>query len=400
MSEPPLAGVRVIDLGHALAGPFAATLLGDFGAEVLKIERPVQGDPMRNLGPKKDGHSLWWKAAARNKKSVTLDFTKPRGREILLDLVKASDVLIENFRPGTLERHGLGWNTLHETNRRLVVLQISGFGQTGPHRGRPGFGRTAEAMSGAAYLTGFPEGPPVHVGYSLADTLTGLMGAFGVLLCLLSRGETDDGDCVDVALYEPLFRLIDWQAILYDQLGEVPVRAGNGFPAVLEGVAAGVAQTSNGVWMSYSAATDSVLERLIRVAFGDAALAESRFATSDQRRLRTADVQDAINDWIGAHDDSEVERIFAENNAVIGPVYDIERIWSDVGYRARGNLIKVLDDDLGEVTMHGVVPHVVGNPGGVRSTGPELGKQTEEVLGEILSLDSDELAELRREGVI
>ena len=263
MPEPVLSGLRVIDLGHALAGPFAATLLADHGADVLKIEHPERGDPMRRLGPRKDGVPVWWKAAGRSKRSVALDFSTPRGREILLELVEHSDVLVENFRPGTLERRGLGWDDLHRVNPRLVMLRISGFGQHGPHASRPGFGRTAEAMSGAAQLTGFPDGPPIHVGYSLADTLTGLMGAFGIMLALHGRERSGEGDCIDLALYEPLFRLIDWQAIVYDQLGIAGMRAGNAFPAVLEGVAAGVAQTTDGIWLSYSAATDSVLERLV-----------------------------------------------------------------------------------------------------------------------------------------
>ncbi len=288
---------------------------------------------MRQLGPRKAGQPLWWKAAARNKKSVTLDIESPDGRALLLDLVKISDVLVENFRPGVLERHGLGPDVLQGRNPRLVIVRISGFGQVGPGHSRPGFGRIAEAMSGASQLTGDPDGPPGHVGYSLADMLSGLMGAFGALLCLMNRHETGEGDQVDIALYESLFRLIDWQTTVYDQLGVVPTRGGSNFPAVLTGVAAGVAQSSNGVWMSYSAATDSVLQRMVRLAFGEHALADPRFSTADSRAQHVADIQDGVEKWIAARSDAEVERGFAECGGVVGRVYDMAKIWTDPSYR-------------------------------------------------------------------
>jgi crotonobetainyl-CoA:carnitine CoA-transferase CaiB-like acyl-CoA transferase len=399
-SAPALEGVRVLDMGHALAAPFAATMLGDFGADVIKIERPGQGDPMRRLGLRKGDIPLWWKAAGRNKRSLTLDFTKPRGREILLELVERSDVLVENFRPGTLERHQLGWDVIHERNPRLVLLRVSGFGQTGPHRMRPGFGRTAEAMSGAAQLTGFPDGPPVHVGYSLADTLSGLMGSWGVLLALLGRDQTGEGDCVDIALYEPLFRLIDWQVTVYDQLGIVPERAGNAFPAALEGVAAGVACSSDGVWLSYSAATDSVLERLIRLMFGEESANDPRFADVAARRKSTADVQAAVAEWISNRTAAEVQEEFAKNHAVIGPVYDMARIASDPAFEERGNIVRVPDEDCGEIAMHGVVPRMMSRAGAVRWAGRPLSADTEEILTELGGVDPQEIPGLRQEGVI
>jgi formyl-CoA transferase len=400
MNAGILDGIRVLDLGHALAGPYAATMLGDFGAEVIKVERPGRGDAMRQLGPRKDGKPLWWKAAARNKRSITLDFTQAEGREILLDLVRVSDVLVENFRPGTLERHDLGWERLHELNPRLVMLRISGFGQEGPEAHRPGFGRIAEAMSGAAQLTGEPDGPPIHVGYSLADTLTGLTGAYGVLLCLLGRERGGEGMCIDLALYESLFRLIDWQVIVHDQLGIVPERAGNAFPGVLAGVAAGAARSADGVWVSYSAATDSVLERMVRLAFGEAGLEDPRFADAESRRLHVAELREQVEAWIGERSFEEVESAFAAAHAVAGPVFDMERISRDPQVRFRENVIAVEDSDFGEVRMHGVVPRVVEAPGEVRSVGPELGEHTAEVLGEVLGIEGERVEELRRAGVV
>lgn len=395
-----LDGLRVIDLGHALAGPFAATMLADHGADVLKIEHPERGDPMRKLGPRKGDIPVWWKAAGRNKRSVTLDFTAPRGKEILLRLVEQSDVLVENFRPGTLERHGLGWDDLRQVNPRLVMLRISGFGQYGPYASRPGFGRTAEAMSGAAALTGYPDGPPIHVGYSLADTLTGLMGAFGILLALYRRDRTDEGECIDLALYEPLFRLIDWQAVVYDQLGIAGTRAGNAFPVVLEGVAAGVAQTTDGVWLSYSAATDSVLERVVQLMVAERRLLEGRYATLEERRRGANEIQGVVSAWIATRTAEEVERLFGESHAVIGRVYGIEQIWDDPGFRARGNLVTVEDAEAGPVTMHGVFPQLASHPGAVRWAGPPLGKHTDEVLVELADVRPEELDVLRRKGVI
>jgi crotonobetainyl-CoA:carnitine CoA-transferase CaiB-like acyl-CoA transferase len=400
LGDQVLAGIRVVDLGHALAGPFAATMLGDFGAEVIKIEPPGTGDPMRRLGPRKKGVPLWWKAAGRNKKSVTLDFRNKAGRDILLAIVRSSDVLVENFRPGTLEKYGLGWDELSRENARLVMLRISGFGQSGPTARRPGFGRIAEAMSGAAQLTGDPNGPPVHVGYSLADTLSGLMGAYGILLALLGRQRTGAGECIDLALYEPLFRLIDWQVIAYEQLGILPVRAGNGFPVVLEGVAAGVARTSDGIWMSYSAATDSVLVRLIEMIYEEPVTAMENFATADKRRLRCRDVEAALDEWIAARTAGEVEIEFAKHEAVIGRVYDMDTIWADPTYRARDDIVKVADDDFGTVSMHGVLPKLLGRPGRVRAAGEGLGAHTAEVLREFAGVDEEALAELRRQGVV
>jgi crotonobetainyl-CoA:carnitine CoA-transferase CaiB-like acyl-CoA transferase len=396
----PLGDLRVLDVGHALAGPFAATMLGDFGAEVIKVERPGDGDAMRRLGPRKDGIPLWWKAAARNKESITLDFVKPRGREVLIELIRRSDVLVENFRPGTLERHGLGWERLHELNPRLVMVRISGFGQTGSRRGQPGFGRIAEAMSGSAQLTGEPGGPPMHVGYSLADTATGLTGAFGALVALLARARTGEGACIDLALYESLFRLIDWQAIAYDQLGTVATRAGNAFPAVLEGVAAGVGRSADDVWVSYSAATDSVLERLIGVVAGERALRDPRFADAEARRLHVREVEVAASAWIAKRPFAEVERAFTEAQAVAGRVYDVEAIFADPTYRERGNLVEVDDEDFGTVRMHGVVPRIVGEPDRVHSPGPALGRHTDDVLSRVLELDREQIAALHEEGVV
>lgn len=396
-----LEGLRVIDLGIAIAGPFAATMLGDFGADVIKVERRAAGDPARRLGMQKNGVPIWWKVAGRNKRSITLDFTTERGREALLRLIAKSDVVVENFRPGTLERHQLGWDVLHALNPRLVMLRVSGYGQFGPKSSRPGFGRVAEAMSGAAHLIGEKDGPPMLVGYSLADELAGLFGAFGVLAVLLSRIRTGQGDCIDLALYEPSFRFVDWQVSIYEQLGIVPIRAGNTLPDVLvEGVAGGMARSCDGTWMAYSAATDSVATRLIRLVLGSAALDEPRFATPQQRRVHVADIQKAVNKWVSERSASEVEAEFERSEAVIAPVYDVSDIMQDETYRARGNIVSVPDPDFGQISMPAPTPLVVGAPGAVRWTGPSVGQHTDEVLTELAGYSAEEVRELRKAGVV
>jgi formyl-CoA transferase len=255
-------------------------------------------------------------------------------------------------------------------------------------------------MSGSAQLTGDPNGPPGHVGYSLADTLAGLMGAYGILLALIGRARDGAGECIDLALYEPLFRLIDWQVIVYDQLGMAPVRAGNGFPEALEGVAAGVAKTSDGVWMSYSAATDSVLSRLIEMIYSKPLDSMDEFASAELRRRQCRDIEERLDAWIEARTAAEVEATFAEHDAVVGRVYDMADIWTDPTYRERDNIISVADPDYGAVSMHGVVPKLVTRPGVVQSVGEPLGAHTSQVLRELADLDDDAIADLMKQGVI
>lgn len=401
MTDDPgqvLEGITVLELGHAIAAPFAAGILGDFGANVIKVERPGVGDHMRGLGPRKEEQPLWWKCAARNKSSITLDFTKPAGAEIMRDLIERADVVVENFRPGILERYGFGWEQASEINPELVMVRISGYGQDSSKAKQPGFGRMADSMSGAANLTGEPDGPPTHVGFSLADTLSGLMGAYGAVMALFGRERTGVGECVDIALFEPLMRLIDWQVIVYDQLGIVPDRAGGAFPLPLEGVAAGVTKSRDGKWMSFSSATDTVLSRLVKLVFGEAGLKDPRFVDATARRQNVAPIQEAVSAWIEQRDADEVEREFARADAVVCRIFDMEMIWQDQTIRERQAIIEVDDQDLGPVAMHGVVPKLARRPGKVRHTGPGLGSATERILESIGR--GDQVDELRGAGVI
>lgn len=399
-SVGPLSHLRVLDIGHALAAPFSASLLSDFGAEVIKIERPQVGDSLRGLGPKLNGESLWWKAASRNKYSLTLDFQTPAGRDTLLQLVDESDILIENFIPGTLERHGLGWHDLHGRNERLIMLRISGFGQTGPMAANPGFGRLADAMSGISYLTGDPDGPPLSVGFSLADTVSGVFGAFGIMVALTARERTGQGDCIDLALFESLFRLVDWQVIVHDQLGVVPKRSGNKFPEVLSGVASDTVMSSDGKWLTYSAATDAVLSRLIGLAFGPDALSLDIFSTATSRAENRKAVEPRVRDLIRSETASALLRQFSEHAVPLSPVLSIADISENEQYASREDIISVHDDALGSVKMHGVVPKLLKNAGYVSRTGPALGEHTTELLQRVLGLSLGDIERLHEQKAI
>jgi formyl-CoA transferase len=401
-AEPtgPLSDLRVLDLGHVVAGPFAGTLLGDLGADVIKIEDPRRGDTIRTLSPRLDGVPLWWKVAGRNKRSVALDLRAERGRELLLRLVAHSDVLIENFRPGTLEGWDLGVDRLREAQPDLVVLRISGFGQESAYAERPGYGRIGEAMSGAVNLTGDPEGRPYHVGFSLGDATSGLMGALGVLAALHGRDRGKGGEVVDVALFESLFRMIEWQLPMAEKRGEVIRRQGNRFP--IGYAVAGSWQARDGRWLSISAATERSIQRVLRAVRGEGAPPDPRFADFETRSLpgHMELIDEAIGAWVAANDAETVIEAFADSDVAVGLVYDAEMMLADPFYRERGSVIEVDDAELGTMAMPGVIPKLHAQPGNVRWAGPKLGQHSDEVLGGLLGLGAAELAELREHGVV
>jgi formyl-CoA transferase len=396
----PLSDLRVLDLGHVVAGPFAGTLLGDLGADVIKIEDPKRGDTIRTLSPQHEGVPLWWKVAGRNKRSVALDLRESRGRDILLRLVAISDVLIENFRPGTLERWGLGVDALQEARPDLVVLRISGFGQQSVFAERPGYGRIGEAMSGAVNLTGDPDGRPYHVGFSLGDATTGLMGALGVLAALHGRRRHEGGEVVDIALFESLFRMIEWQLPMAEKRGEVIRRQGNRFP--IGYAVAGSWRAADGRWLSLSAATERSIQRVVRVVLGEDVPPDPRFADFEARSRpgHMELIDEAIGAWVASLPAEAVIEAFADSDVAVGLVYDAEMMLADPFYRERGSVIEVDDPELGTMSMPGVIPKLHAQPGGVRWAGPRLGQHTDEVLGGLLGLDAAELADLRRQGVV
>ncbi len=397
----PLDGLRVIDVATFIAAPYAAAILGEFGAEVLKVEHPVGGDPCRRFGTwtRSPDRSLAWLSEARNKKSVTVDLRSKDGAELFRRLVAESDVVCENFRPGTLEKWGLGWEVLRQVNPRLVMLRVSGYGQDGPYRDRPGFARIAHAVGGLAYLAGMPREAPVTPGSTtLGDYLSGLYGAVGVLMALRHRDRTGEGQHIDAALYESVFRVTDELAPAYAMSGTVRQRQGphNDIACPL-----GHFRTKDDKWIAVACTTDKLFARLTE-AMERPELASTSVYGDHRRRLESRhDVNAVVANWIGALDrETILERCLAVG-APVAPLNDIADIFADRQFHARRNLVAVDDDELGEVViLPSVMPRLSETPGSVRSLGPALGRHTDEVLREVLGLDDARLAELREKRVI
>ena len=398
-AEAPLAGIRVLDLATFIAAPFAATLMAEFGAEVIKIEHPQGGDPFRRFGSMTEtGDSLAWLNDARNKDSVTLNLKHGQGQALLRRLVEGADVLCENFRPGTLERWGLGWEALRAVNPGLVMLRVSGFGQTGPYRDRPGFARTAHAFGGLTYLAGMPGGPPVTPGStSLADYISGLYGAFGVLAALRARERTGEGQFIDIALYESVFRVLDELAPAYAKFGTVRQPEGVG---TSNACPHGQYRCADGEWVAIACTSDKMFARFA-VAMGRPELAAPEAYGQARRRLdgRQA-LERLVEDWIGALPRAEMlERCQAEE-VPCSPVNTIADIFADPHFRARDNLVTLDDPAAGAVTVPGVVPKLSRTPGRITRLGPRLGEHNAEVYRRLLGLDDAALARLKADGVI
>jgi crotonobetainyl-CoA:carnitine CoA-transferase CaiB-like acyl-CoA transferase len=387
-----LDGLRVVDAATLVAGPLLATLLGDHGADVVKVEHP-RGDPLRTLGAQREGVGLWWTIVGRNKRSVTLDLSHARGQELLTALVRDADVLVEGFRPGTLERWGLAPEALREANPGLVVVRVTGFGQTGPLRDLPGFGTLAEAFSGFAHLTGEPDGPPVLPGFALGDGVAALAGAVAVLAALRHRDATGEGQTIDLSLYEPLHWLLGPQSTVYDQTGQVPGRTGNriAFTAPRNAY-----RTADGRWVAVTASSQAVAERIMHVV-GRGELVDEPWYGSPAGRVEHADELDAIvGGWIARRTREEVLRAFAAGNAPCAPILAADDIAADAHYAARGTIARTQHPVLGEVAMPAPIPRLDRTPGTIRSPAPALGEHT----GELLGLGEEELAALRSAGVV
>lgn len=397
----PLAGLRVIDAATIIAAPFCATLLGEFGADVLKVEHPVGGDGLRRFGtPSQRDDTLTWVSESRNKRSVTLDLRHPDGKRLFKELVAGADVLCENFRTGTLEKWGLGWDVLHALNPKLIMLRVTGYGQTGPYKDRPGFARIAHAVGGIAYLAGMPKGTPVTPGSTtLGDYMTGLYGCIGVLLALRYRDQTGEGQYVDAALYESVFRCTDELAPAYSMYGLVRERMGSSHNDLA--CPHGHFATKDGKWVAISCATDKLFARLA-AAMGRPELASSSTYGEQKVRLEHAhSVNEIVRDWCGSLTREEVlERCYATATPA-GPLNNIADIFGDRQVHARRNLVAIDDEPTGEsMIVPAPVPLLSETPGSIRSLGPTLGQHTEEVLRELLGATDDELTRLKAEGVI
>ncbi len=395
----PLEGLRVIDAGTMIAGPLAATQLADFGADVIKIEMPEVGDSMRHWAPIKDGKSLWWKVIGRNKRLVTLKLSTPEGSAVFKRLAAEADVVIENYRPGTFERWGLGYDVLSRVNPGLVFVRVSGFGQTGPYAKRGGYGTVAEAFSGIPSFTGFPDKPPSLPGFPMADSVAATFAAMAIMFAVYERdhGGGGRGQEIDVSLYEPLFRLAESQVIGFDQLGIVKRRQGN---RLAEDSPRNTYATRDGKWIAISASSQKTFEAFAH-AIGMPVLVDDPRYRTNASRCENADALDAtLAAWFARHESAAILRAFEDAGVVAGPVLDIRDIVDDPHYRARGNIVAVPDEDFGEVRMQGAVPRFGRTPGGVAHAGRRLGADNASIYGELLELPADELARLRASGTI
>ncbi|MFE9437709.1 CaiB/BaiF CoA transferase family protein [Streptomyces sp. NPDC006602] len=396
MTQTPLAGLRVLDLATLFAGPLAATMLGDFGAEVIKVEHPAKPDPSRGHGPSKNGVGLWWKLLGRNKRTIMLDLSKPAGRTTLLRLAETADVVIENFRPGTLERWDLGWEELSAANPRLVLTRVTGFGQFGPYAHRPGFGTLAEAMSGFAAITGEPDAPPTLPPFGLADSIAGLATAYAVMTALAARDRTGEGQVVDLALIEPILTALGPQPTWYDQLGYVQERTGN---RSANNAPRNTYRTADGTWVAVSTSAQSIAERVMHLVGRPELIDEPWFATGAERAAHSDVLDEAVGTWIAERTRTEVLAAFEKAEAAIAPIQDVRDVMADPQYQALDTVTTVDDPELGPLRMQNVLFRLSATPGAIRWTGRPHGADTVAVLAE-LGLTPAELEALREEGTV
>ena len=396
----PLEGVRVLDIATFVAAPFASTIMSEFGAEVIKVENPQGGDPWRHYGTKtaRNGDTLAWMTESRNKTSVTLDLRTPEGVDILKQLVKVSDVMCENFRPGTLEKWGLGWDVLNAINPGLVLLRVSGYGQTGPYKQRPGFARIAQAFGGLTHLAGMPDGPPVTPGStSLADYTSGLYGAVGIMMALKSRDQTGEGQVIDMALYESIFRFLDEMVPAYAKDGTVRQREGMGTKLACPH---GHFQTGDDKWVSIACTSDRMFERLAKVMEQPELARPDMYQMTAQRIASRETVDGLVTEFTRSYRQSEVLQRCTDGDVPCGAINSVADIFEDPQFEARENLLRFVDPEAGEIVIPGVIPKLSKTPGRVRHVGPPIGNGIDSIYGDLLGMSASEIAALKVKGVI
>ena len=396
----PLEGVRVLDIATFVAAPFASTIMSEFGAEVIKVENPQGGDPWRHYGTKtaRNGDTLAWMTESRNKTSVTLDLRTPEGVDILKQLVKVSDVMCENFRPGTLEKWGLGWDVLNAINPGLVLLRVSGYGQTGPYKQRPGFARIAQAFGGLTHLAGMPDGPPVTPGStSLADYTSGLYGAVGIMMALKSRDQTGEGQVIDMALYESIFRFLDEMVPAYAKDGTVRQREGMGTKLACPH---GHFQTGDDKWVSIACTSDRMFERLAKVMEQPELARPDMYQMTAQRIASRETVDGLVTEFTRSYRQSEVLQRCTDGDVPCGAINSVADIFEDPQFEARENLLRFVDPEAGEIVIPGVIPKLSKTPGRVKHMGPPIGNGIDSIYGDLLGMSASEIAALKEKGVI
>jgi crotonobetainyl-CoA:carnitine CoA-transferase CaiB-like acyl-CoA transferase len=397
----PLSKIRAIEVGQLLAGPFVGSRLADFGAEVIKVEPPVKGDPMREWGHHRhEGHSLWWPTLARNKKSVTANMRDPRGRDLVRRLATSADALIENFKPGTMEKWELGPDDLHRLNPRLVMVRVSGYGQTGPYADRPGFASVGEAMGGIRHINGFPGEAPPRFGISLGDTLTAMFAFEGLMMALYWRdaGGGGRGQVVDASIVESCFSMLESTLPEYDKCGVVRNPSGTGLPNVAP---SNIYRTADDAWMVIAANIDPMFRRLCQ-AMGQPGLADDpRFVTHVARGNNAAELDGLIGDWTRTLTKQQLGEVLDEHGVVCGPIYTIADIAADEHFKARDMILRREDPRFGDIAVPGVAPKLSETPGDVAWLGADRpGAHNEAIYGELLGVSASELASLEADGVI
>jgi crotonobetainyl-CoA:carnitine CoA-transferase CaiB-like acyl-CoA transferase len=394
-----LEGCRVLDLATFLAGPFAATQLAEFGAEVIKVELPGVGDATRRFGTMTDcGDTLPWLSESRNKKCITLDLRKPDGVALIKRLVEQSDVLIENFQPGTMERWGIGWDVLHAVNPKLIMVRITGFGQTGPYKDRPGFGRIGNAFGGLSFLAGYPDRAPVTPGSAtIPDYMAGIYGAMGTLLALQARQKTGEGQFIDIGLYEPIFRILDELAPAFQHKGYVRQRMG---PGTVNVVPHSHYPTKDGRWIAIACTSDKIFARLAEAMGRPDYADDSSWGTIAARERDRALVDETVGAWTITFDRADLMAVCEAAQVPCGPVYAIDEIFEDPHYAARGNILRMQDPRVGELAVPNLVPRLSATPGRVNWLGMELGAHNDEIYQGLLGLDAAEMRRLKDAAVI
>ncbi len=394
----PLQGLRVVDTATLAAGPVVATAFGEFGADVIKVEQPGSGDPMRTWGERKDDVGLVWKSISRNKRCITLDLRHKDGQELFHRLLDVSDVVIFGNRPSALERWGLDWPSVHRAHPQVVMVHISGYGAGGPKSDRPGFGTLAEAMSGFAHLTGQPEGPPTLPPFMLADGVAGLATTYATMMALYHRDlHGGQGQLVDVNLIEPLARLIESATLTYDQLGVIPARLGNRLDA---SAPRNAYRTADGKWLAVSGASPNIAVRVFRAVERPDLAENPDYVDPVMRQHRAVEVDQVVAEWVGRHSLEEAMAVFERSEVAAAPVYDAAQLLTDDHLRARGTFVKVEDPDLGPVTVQAPVVRLSETPGRIDHLGRPLGADNEAVFGELLGVGAERMAALREAGTI
>ncbi len=391
----PLANLKVVEMGQLIAGPFAAKTLADFGADVIKIEPPKVGDALRKWRLLKDGTSIWWQVQSRNKRSLSLDLREPEAQDIVRTLLKEADVLIENFRPGTLEGWGLDPEKLLELNPKLIVLRISGYGQTGPYKDKPGFGVVAEAMGGLRHLTAEPGRVPVRVGISIGDTLASLHGVIGILLALQERHSSGKGQIIDIALYEAVFNCMESLLPEYSAFGEVRQAAGSALPGIAP---TNAYQCADGGYVLVAGNGDSIFKRLMTVIGRDDLVNDPQLENNDGRVKRVAELDQAIGEWTKTVSTTKALEMLDSVAVPAGRIYTVADIASDPHYKARGNIQTIQMQDGTKVDVPGVIPKLSRTPGSIKTLAPDIGQNTDEILKSI-GLTNDQVASLKERGI-